>query len=232
MKGYKYLLFDLDNTLMDFDRAEETAFYAAFSASDLAVDANTYAVYHEINSGLWHQLEKGEVTRERLKDLRYEMLFERLGMPDDGKSRQVSDLYFTELSRQQFLMEGAEDVCRLLRPHYKMYIVTNGTYEVQRGRFFDSPLEKYFDGIFVSEHIGAAKPSPLFFEHVLEAVGDGDTSAYCVIGDSLTSDMDGAILAGMDAIWLDHRSTHDAKGRAVTHILQDIRDLPAYLMEA
>lgn len=232
MKKYKYLLFDLDNTLMDFDRAEETAFYAAFSTSNLAVDENTYAVYHEINSGLWQQLEKGEVTRERLKDLRYEMLFERLGMPDDGKSREVSDLYFAELADQRFMMDGAEEVCRILRPHYKMYIVTNGTYEVQKGRFFGSPLEKYFDGIFVSEHIGAAKPSPVFFDHVLKTVGDEDTSSYCVIGDSLTSDMDGAILAGMDAIWLDHRGSGDAKGRAVTHILQDIRDLPAYLLEA
>lgn len=232
MKKYKYLLFDLDNTLMDFDRAEETAFYAAFSTSNLAVDENTYAVYHEINSGLWQQLEKGEVTRERLKDLRYEMLFERLGMPDDGKSREVSDLYFAELADQRFMMDGAEEVCRILRPHYKMYIVTNGTYEVQKGRFFGSPLEKYFEEIFVSEHIGAAKPSPVFFDHVLKTVGDADTSSYCVIGDSLTSDMDGAILAGMDAIWLDHRGSGDAKGRAVTHILQDIRDLPAYLLEA
>ena len=232
MRGYKYLLFDLDNTLMDFDRAEETAFYAAFSASDLAVDDGVYRLYHEINGGLWKQLEKGEMTRERLKDLRYEMLFDRLGMPDDGKSREVSDRYFEELACQRFMMDGAEDVCRLLRPHYKMYIVTNGTYEVQRGRFFGSPLEKYFDGIFVSEHIGAAKPSPVFFDYVLKTVGDEDRSAYCVIGDSLTSDMDGAILAGMDSVWLDHRSTYDAKGRAVTHILQDIRDLPAYLMEA
>ena len=167
MKEYKYLLFDLDNTLMDFDRAEETAFYAAFSASDLAVDDGVYRLYHEINGGLWKQLEKGEMTRERLKDLRYEMLFERLGMPDDGRSLEVSDRYFEELACQRFMMDGAEDVCRLLRPHYKMYIVTNGTYEVQRGRFFGSPLEKYFDGIFVSEHIGAAKPSPLFFDHVL-----------------------------------------------------------------
>ena len=232
MKGYKYLLFDLDNTLMDFDRAEETAFYAAFSASALAVDDGVYRLYHEINGGLWKQLEKGEMTRERLKDLRYEMLFERLGMPDDGRSLEVSDRYFEELACQRFMMDGAEDVCRLLRPHYKMYIVTNGTYEVQRGRFFGSPLEKYFDGIYVSEHVGAANPSPVFFDCVLKTVGDADRSAYCVIGDSLTSDIDGAILAGMDSIWLDHRSTHDAKGRAVTHILQDIRDLPAYLMEA
>lgn len=231
MKGYKYILFDLDNTLMDFDRAEETAFYAAFSASDLVVDDHVYKLYHEINDGLWKQLEKGEMTRDRLKDLRYEMLFARLGMPDDGKSRQVSDLYFDELSRQRFTMEGAEEVCRLLRPHYKMYIVTNGTYEVQKGRFFGSPLAGYFDDIFVSEHVGAAKPSPIFFDHVVKAVGDEDRSAYCVVGDSLSSDMDGAILAGMDAVWLDNRHTGDAKGRAVTHILQDIRELPAYLME-
>lgn len=231
MREYKYILFDLDNTLMDFDRAEETAFYAAFSASDLAVDDRVYQLYHEINGGLWKQLEKGEVTRERLKDLRYEMLFERLGMPDDGKSREISDRYFEELACQRFMMEGAEDVCRLLRPHYKMYIVTNGTYEVQKGRFFGSPIEKYFDDIFVSEHVGAAKPSPIFFDYVLKTVGDADPSAYCVVGDSLTSDMDGAILAGMDAIWLDNEHTGDAKGRAVTHILQDIRELPAYLTE-
>ena len=83
----------------------------------------------------------------------------------------------------------------------------------------------------MSEHVGAAKPSPIFFNHVVNTVGDGDQSAYCVVGDSLSSDIDGAIQAGMDAIWLDNRHTGDAKGRAVTHILQDIRELPAYLME-
>lgn len=232
MRGYKYLLFDLDNTLMDFDRAEETAFYAAFSASSLVADPHIYAVYHEINSGLWKRLEKGELDRERLKDLRYEMLFQQLGLPDDGKSREVSNQYFAELSRQRFMMDGAEDVCRVLQEHYDMYIVTNGTYEVQKGRYFGSALEKYFSGIFVSEHIGAAKPSPVFFDHVVKTIGDEDRCSYCVIGDTLTSDIDGAIAAGMDAIWLDRRGHGDAKGRPVTHILQDIRQLPAYLMGA
>lgn len=231
MARYKYLLFDADNTLLDFNRAEETAFHAAFSASGLFADARIYARYHEINDELWRMLERGEVTRERLITLRFELLLQEMGVEDNGKSLEISQNYFRELSRQRFLMDGAAEVCSVLADAYPMYIVTNGNLAVQESRFAGCGLEPYFKDVFISEKIGAAKPSPLFFDRVKAAVVDPDSAHYLVIGDSLSSDIAGAEAAGMDAVWLDHSGKRDTRGRRIAYIIDDIRNLPALLSE-
>lgn len=231
MKQYRYLLLDLDNTLFDFDRAEETAFYAAFSASGLVPDPAIYEAYHVINDRLWKQLEKGKVTRERLCTLRFELLLQYIGAEDNGRSTKISEDYFRLLGEQNFMLPGAEDVCRQLHEQYALYIITNGTYAVQIRRFAGSPIEPYIREMFVSEKLGAAKPSPLYFEKVIRAVGDADLSRYCVIGDSLSSDIAGAAAVGIDAVWLDNRKTGDTRGLPVVHILEDIRELPDYLQK-
>lgn len=230
MAAYRTLLFDLDNTLLDFDRAEMAAFMAAFSASGISANAEMYALYHGINDALWKQLERGEVERERLKTLRYEILLEKLGIDDsDALSARISRTYFSLLGEQRFLLPGALEVCWTLHKQYRMCIITNGSYEVQMGRFYGSGLEPYFTDLFISEKIGAAKPALSFFEKVFSTLGDSDRAHYCVIGDSLSSDIAGADAAGVDAIWLDRTGCGNAQGHTVTHILQDIRQLPAYL---
>ena len=229
-KHYRYLLFDLDNTLFDFDRAEKTAFCAAFSAYGLVFDDGIYDAYHQINDALWKKLEQGEMERERLKSLRFEMLLDSLQIPDsDRLSERLSRAYFDLLGKQNFLFPGAVDVCRELHETYRLVIITNGSTQVQKGRYFGSPLEPYFEKIFISELIGSSKPSAAFFDHVMHALGDPPREECCVIGDSLSSDIAGAENAGIDAIWLDRSGKSDAQGRAVTHILRDIRELPAYL---
>lgn len=227
MKAYKYLLLDADNTLLDFNRAEETAFYAAFSALGLFADADTYARYHEINDELWRKLERKEVTRERLKTLRFELLFAEMGVSCSADP--ISSLYFELLGQQRFLLDGAADVCRMLSEKYPLYIITNGSTVSQTSRFAGCGLEPYFRSVYISEKIGAEKPSPLFFARVMQDIGDGDPSHYLVIGDSLTSDIDGAIGAGIDCVWLDHKDTHDTRGRDITYIIKDIRELPALI---
>ena len=180
---------------------------------------------------MWRKLERGEVTRARLITLRFELLLEEMGIPDTDKSFEISRRYFEELCEQRFLMDGAEDVCRELARLYPMYIVTNGNRAVQESRFRGCGLEPYFKDVFISEKIGAAKPSPQYFALVMEAVGDPDPSHYLVIGDSLTSDIDGANAAGIDAVWLDHAGKRDTRGRDVRYIINNIRQIPALLTE-
>ncbi len=230
MAVYKYLLLDADNTLFDFDRAEETAFYAVFSALGIPVTPAVYKRYHEINDDLWRKLERKEVTRERLKDLRYELLLDEMGISNTDLAKKISRSYFSMIGQQRFLLPGALDVCRNLSEAYPMYIITNGSYKPQRSRFIGSGLEPYFRDVFISEKIGAEKPSSAFFNHVMQSVGDADTSRYLVVGDSLTSDMDGAILAGMDAVWLDRSGSRNTRGRDIPYIIDDIRELPALLL--
>ncbi len=229
-KRYHYLLIDFDNTLFDFDRAEETAFHAAFSAYGLVSDEKIYRLYHEINDGLWKKLERGEVERERLKSLRFEMLLAALQLSDaDGLSRKISDAYLSTLAEQSFLLPGAKEVCVELSRHYRLFIITNGSYSVQMKHYHSSGLETYFEDIFVSEKLGAAKPSPIYFSRVTEKIGDPDVSRYLVIGDSLSSDIAGAEAAGMDAVWLNRIGKILEQGHPTVHILHDIREIPAYL---
>ncbi len=229
MRRYRYLLLDLDNTLLDFDRAEETAFFAAFSASGLVADAAVYRRYSEINDGLWKRLERGELRRERLKDLRFEMLFAACGLGDADASRAVSEKYFRFLGAQSFTLPGAEDVCRALSMEYALHIITNGTAVIQHSRLAGCGLLPYFSGVHISEEVGAAKPSSEYFSHVLRAIGAPDGRGCCAVGDSLTSDIDGANAAGIDAVWLDRRGSGDTRGRRTVAVLRDIRELPAFL---
>lgn len=232
MKPYRYLLLDLDNTLLDFDLAEKTAFAAAFSASGIPSTPEIYAAYHAINDALWKQLERGEVSRERLLVLRFEQLLAHMGRPDtDGLSRRLSEDYFAFLAKQRHLVPGALEVVEMLSHHYALYIITNGTYAVQRGRYYGSGLEPYMSGIFISELMGVAKPSPAFFAQVFASVGDDNPAHYCVVGDSLSSDIAGAAASHIDAIWLDANHTGDTHGLPVTHILDDIRKLPHCFMQ-
>jgi len=231
MKNYRYLLFDLDNTLFDFDRAEETAFTAAFSAYGLPCDTDIYRLYHEINDRLWKQLERGEVQRDRLRELRFEQLLDQLGIPDaDNLSGRLNAEYFEQLSHQRILLPGALDVCAKLNRYYRLFIITNGYAYTQQGRYFGSEIEQYFEDIFISEKVGSAKPSTAYFDYVMAAAGDSDISAYCVIGDSLSSDIAGAAAAGMDAVWLNRGGRMDASPYPIRHMIHDIRELPDYLL--
>ncbi len=229
MKAYRYILLDADNTLFDFNRAEETAFYAAFSALGLFADADTYARYHEINDELWRMLERKEITRERLKSRRFELLFAEINGEHTISPEEISSVYFELLGEQKCLLDGAIAVCRELNEKYPLYIITNGTYVTQCARFSGSGLEPYIRKMYVSEKIGVEKPSELYFSHVIKDIGDPDVSRYLVVGDSLTSDIDGAIGMGMDCVWLDHKRTGDTRGREVSYIINTIRELPGLI---
>jgi YjjG family noncanonical pyrimidine nucleotidase len=229
MKDYRHLLFDLDNTLLDFDRAEKTAFCAAFSAYGLLPDEQTYALYHRINDDLWKRLERGEISRERLFVLRFTMLLEKLRIRDGGLSEELSRAYFRLLSHQSFTVEGAEEVCRALAAEYSLHIITNGTAPVQRERLRGSGLLPYCTGIFISDEIGAAKPSPLFFSAVMTEIGAALPAECCVIGDSWSSDIAGALAAGIDAVWICPQGNAVPERAGCVTVLCDIRELPEYL---
>lgn len=230
MGPYKHLLLDADNTLFDFNLAEKTAFFAVFSALGLSVNEDVYARYHEINDELWRMLERKEVTRARLKDMRFEMLLDEMGVDDAVLCKKISHMYFEQLSQQRCLLEGAIDVCKILSQQFPLYIITNGSYEAQLSRFHGSGLEPYFRDVFISEKIGSEKPARNFFDHVMHAIGDNDPAHYLVVGDSLTSDIDGSINAGIDCVFLDHKGNHDTRGRDVTYMIEDIRDLPSLMV--
>ena len=201
MNGYKYLLFDADNTIFDFNRSEHDALALTFASFGIELTEDQHEVYHVINDALWKQLEKGEVSRESLKILRFARFIEYLAVGDlDCKA--IAATYVEMLSRQSYLIDGAFDVCEKLARSYPLYLITNGITTVQKRRFDASPIKKLFSDIFISEEMGVAKPSAEYFRKVSKAVGDDDVRRYLVIGDSLSSDIKGAVNFGCDSIWI------------------------------
>ncbi len=233
MKRYRYLLFDADNTLFDFTKAEYLSFAGACSACNIAYSDVLYKQYSDINDGLWKLHEQGRITLDSLKLERFRKLLLTNGFSNDSQTEEraaeMRDSYMSHLSRQTCLIDGAEDICRKLSEKYEMYIITNGIGMIQRSRFAGSVLTPFFRGMFVSEEIGASKPSSEYYDHVLHTIGCDDKRAYLAIGDSLTSDCAGAVNYGLDICFFDRhdRPTGDLD---ITYTIRYLSELEAILL--
>lgn len=232
MKKYEYLLFDADNTLFDFNMAEFLAFRATADSGELPYSEELYREYSAINDKLWKKLELGEISLERLKVERFRLLLISLGYANDcqtlEKAEMLRDAYISSLSKQSCLIDGAVAVCRELSKNYKMFIITNGIGKIQRSRLENSELKPYFNDIFISEELGVAKPSSAYFDAVFSKIGNPQKEDCLVIGDSLTSDCDGAIAYGLDICRYNPNNESD-KGRKITYTVKKLSELTAIL---
>lgn len=220
---YKYLLFDADNTLFDFNRCEFEAFKLMITETPLQYSRELYEKYHLINDGLWKDLEKGLTTRDELKVFRYKRLLESQGIYD-GDYVKMARTYENYLGKQCFEIDGAFELLEKLYGEYEIYVITNGITAIQNDRFSRSRLTKYIKKIYISEQMGVSKPSTAFFEKVLSDIGDCDKSKYLVIGDSLTSDIDGAIASGLDSCWFNLFGGESA-GRMPVYTINDLSEI-------
>lgn len=190
------IFIDLDNTILDFDAGEAVALSAAMSKHGIEPAGEVLERYHVINKGLWEQLEEGLVTRERLRVERFARLFSELSISASPES--VEEDYADILSHQHVFMPGAEELLQELKAQgYRLFIASNGTASTQWQRIREAGIERYFSHIFISEELGVNKPDPRFFELAAEAIEDYDSVEAVIIGDSLSSDIRGGILAGI-----------------------------------
>ena len=196
---YSWLLFDADGTLLDYDAAEDHALRIAAESFGWTATPEIRELYRTINSELWLGLEKGTVTSEELRVLRFVRLSERCGWKLDAEA--FSDAYLTELSRGGFLIEGAEAMLDRLPVGISKAIVTNGIRDTQFGRLAAAGILEKFAHVVVSETAGAAKPSPVFFDYVMNLIGGVPPDRMLLIGDSLSSDIAGGVGCGIDTCW-------------------------------
>lgn len=228
---YTYLLFDADNTLFDFGMAEFHAFRETCVHAGITWSEEAYRAYSGINDAQWKKLERGETTQAELKIQRYREFLTWYGYTGEPEEKAVfmGETYKEALGRQAFLMAHAEEVLAVLREKgYKIFIVTNGISQIQRARMASSPVKQYVAGLYISEELGVAKPDPVFFDVVFTDIGDPDRAKYLVIGDSLSSDIDGAIAAGLDCVWFSPEKA-DAKGRTPTYTVHELPELLSIL---
>jgi 2-haloacid dehalogenase len=198
---YQHLFFDIDNTLLDFDAAEDQALNQLFEAQEVVLTDNLKTQYQDFNRQLWCQYEQGTLKRETLLQTRFAQFFETY-LHKTVNGPELSTTYLQNLARGHVLMPQAQMLLRkLATPDHHLYITTNGVASTQYRRLEDSALAGYFEKIFVSEELGYQKPDPFFFKTVFEAIPNFNPKEAVIIGDSLTSDIQGGLNVNVDTIW-------------------------------
>ena len=200
MAKYYCILFDADNTLLDFDAAENKALAETLVEYGIEPDAGTVQTYRDINSELWRQLEKGQIRRDKLMGERFTRFLKAINAAGDGV--EMNRCYLDHLSSHPDLMTpNVLDVLGELSEVATLAIVTNGFEKVQSRRVTESGIGAYLEDVFVSEKLDSEKPSRRIFDSALRALGVENREHVLVVGDSLTSDIQGGVNAGLDTCW-------------------------------
>lgn len=197
---YTTLLMDADGTLLDFDEAERRGVTVVMKTFGVEPTPEHIEIYHKLNQSCWQEFERGDITREQIFEKRYPLFFSRFGVKVEA--REAESIYRQQLNSCAALIDGALDICSYLKSRYNLYIITNGISSTQYRRLKDSTLDQYFQEIFVSEDAGSQKPQKGFFDYCLPKIPEKERSRMLVIGDSLTSDIQGGINMGIDTCWV------------------------------
>ena len=197
---YEFLFLDLDDTILDFHKAERIAI--AKTIRDFGVEPTEEVLnrYHVINKWHWEQLELGKLTRPQVLQDRFGMLFAELGVQADKVA--CARAYEVNLSQGHWFLPGAEEAVEALSKKYRLFLASNGTASVQKGRMTSANLYRFFEQVFVSQELGHNKPSPAYFQAAFSRIPGFDPAKAIIVGDSLTSDIRGGIHAGIATCWV------------------------------
>ncbi|MCM1364345.1 MAG: YjjG family noncanonical pyrimidine nucleotidase [Faecalibacterium sp.] len=229
MKKYTTILFDVDDTLLDFHQDEHDALKTTLEQCDLPSDESIIATYSKINSALWKEHEQGRITKEDIKNMRFHKLFERFNFMSDYAPRQVNDIYERNLCGGSNVVSGAYKICEKLKEEYRLYIVTNGIEFTQKSRLSRGGFDKLMSDMFISETIGMQKPDRNFFDYVFSRIEETDKSKIVLIGDSLSSDIKGALEAGIDCIWFNKSAAENNTELKPTYIIGSLEEIMSIL---
>ena len=196
----EFLFLDLDDTILDFHKAERIALSKTLRDFGLEPTEEVLSRYHAINVWHWEQLEKGLMTRPQVLEGRFQMLFREMGIPVDPL--QVTRGYEKNLGIGHYFLPGAKEAVESLSQKYRLFLASNGTATVQHSRLTSADLYKYFEKVFVSQEIGHNKPSREYFSACFAQIPGFDVTRAIMVGDSLSSDILGGIQAGMKTCWI------------------------------
>ena len=207
----EFLFLDLDDTILDFHKAERVAISKTIREFGVEPTEEILDLYHRINKWHWEQLELGNLTRAQVLVNRFGVLFEKLGREVDAPG--CAKVYERNLSQGHWFLPGAEEAVDRLSRQYRLFLASNGTAVVQKGRMTSANLYRFFEQVFVSQEIGHNKPSREYFEACFARIPGFDREKAMIIGDSLTSDIRGGINAGIKTVWVnpDHLRCGDIR---------------------
>ena len=223
----RHLFLDLDDTILDFHAAERAAISATFREMGVEPSAEVLSRYSQINRSCWERLEVGELTREQVLVLRFELLYSELSV--NASAERTQELYEYKLSLEHPFMEGGAELLSKLYGGYKLYIASNGTAVVQDRRIADTGIGKYFDGIFISQRVGYNKPAKEFFDACFKSIPDFRREEAMIVGDSLTSDIKGGIIAGIKTCYFNPHGKENKTDIRPNYEIRSLDELPTLL---
>ena len=223
----EFLFLDLDDTILDFHKAERIALSKTIRDFGIEPTEEVLSRYHVINKWHWEQLELGVMTRAEVLVKRFAMLFEEKGINVDAEA--VAKTYEKNLSIGHYFLPGAEETVDALSKQYRLFLASNGTASVQKGRMTSANLYRFFEKVFVSQEIGHNKPSKAYFDACFAQIPDFDPAKAMIVGDSLSSDIRGGINAGIKTCWVNPDHAAPKAGIVPDFEIEALHQLPALL---
>jgi len=223
----KTVFLDLDDTILDFHKAESVALRKALTELGLPATDEVVARYSAINDWHWKQMELGKMNRHQVLTGRFAVLFEEFGVVCDSELAKAT--YEKYLSQGHFFLPGAVELLEALAPRYDLYLASNGTTVVQKGRIASAGIAHYFKSIFLSQEIGFNKPSRAYFDACIAAIPSFRQEDAIIIGDSLTSDIRGGNNAGIRTCWFNPHGKGRIDGIHVDYEVSTLEEIPPLL---
>lgn len=219
----KNILIDVDDTLLDFEKCSEEAMRLAMEEAGITYRKGMMDIFHPVNNSLWKRIEQGSLTVPELYQIRWNLVFEAMGISYDGVAFEKRFLHF--LHDSAIPVEGALELLQHLHGKYSLFVASNAPNEQQRKRLTKAGMLQYFDGIFASESLGVSKPQKEFFRLCLEGMGNASSNETAIIGDSLSSDIKGGVESGIFTCWLNRHGKTALDGLHIDVTVKSLKEL-------
>ena len=219
----EFLFLDLDDTILDFHKAERIAINKTLGEFGLEPTEEVLGRYHLINKAHWEMLERGELTRAEVQWKRFDVLFREFGVVADPHECAVR--YMQNLSVGHYFLPGAEETVEYLSKKYRLFLASNGNAAVQKGRMTSANLYRFFEQVFVSEEIGHNKPSKAYFDAAFARIPGFDPEKALMVGDSLTSDIKGGNNAGILCCWFNPQGKPAPDSLRIDYTIGDLSQI-------
>lgn len=225
---YEIIIFDADETLFDFKKSERDALKNTMLEFDIEYDENHHLkIYKDINTAIWKEFEDGLINQKELNLERFKRLSDRLDAGFD--ETEFAKAYIKHLANASFLYDDSIELVESLHKDYRLTILTNGLKDVQHHRVRKSVIGKYFEDVVISEEVEVSKPDPKIFEHALNNIKHTDKSKVLIVGDSLSSDIQGGINFGIDTCWFNPNKIENKTRIKPTYEISSLLELKAIL---
>ena len=230
-KTYKYIFFDLEHTLWDFETNSKQALQQIFHEQKLNEKGipsfeKLHQTYLPINDRYWARYHNNIVPKEKLRLGRFHDTLKALGIDDVALAENMAQNYLDISTKMTTLFPDALDVLKYLQEKYSLHIITNGFADVQWVKIEQSGLKPFFEHIIISEEVGAPKPDKAIFEIAMERAFTH--SEECImIGDNYNTDIVGARNAGIDQIFFNPKKNR--KREPVTFEITTLLELKEIL---